>query len=713
VQSGPPQIDPATGERVSSQPKHDFSTLTANPKGEGTYKISTQDGQTLDVPYSNVPVFTGGLAGTQFASPAEQARFEKDAAADPHRPTFWNALTNPVGSGGREQGAVGGALQVGGQAIKTMVQPFAHPIDTAKGIAKVASDAAIYGPGAAGADVVAPVVQQYAQDQQQGGNALALENLAGQVLGNVEGGRVMGAAVSGVKPSAALGAAGEAPVAGAEGPVNTMSPVNRMIPEAVRNGVLPSAWDWVNNKPLDAARRFVAGDVNAPMPGTDMTPAARYQSMKDMGLQPNASEATNSTPLNIAEKVNQNSLTAAPIYAKARSANLAALTEYTKDLLDSMGPEAEEGGAAVQQGLRAAQKGLQEQAASGFKDLDEAMGSRKLSGMTVQQTAKNIYDSYKDYASQHPALVPKEAWKIVRDLAGEDNNFQSRPMSFPEVHQIRSDLLEMVRTNPDIVKNQAGGWLQQLADAADRTMTSGATGLNPEGTRIFRDANQAWADMKGTYDNPSHPFYQAVRTTSPSTLVNGISRTPEMAKTLQEALGPEGIGPIQRGVAEKALGTTKEGGYNFKTFQGQWNKLPQAYRDALFTPEQAQHLEDIGNAGTVLHEDANPSGSARLGQGIAEGAAALRSVTSPHELVGNAAYHAAQYGVGRLMNSPRFVDWLMKGRGFSPIAEVAPTAPAAVAGATSAVGPDGQPNFYSDAYLRAKAALDAARAKEQ
>ncbi len=676
-------LDPNTGEPLAA-PQHDFSTLTANPKGEGTYKITTGDGQTLAVPYSNVPVFTQGLQGASFATPGEQARFAKDAAADPQRPTFWNALTNPVGSGfwnaltnpvgsGRqEQGVGGGALQVGGQAIKTMAQPLAHPIDTIEGMAKTAGDAAIYGPAGVAQDVIVPVAQQYAQDKQQGGNALALENLAGQVLGTLEGGRVMGAAASAAKPAlAAAGAAGKG---------------------------------------------FLTGDVNAPMPGTDLTPAVRYESMRAMGLQPNAAEATNSRPLNMVEKVNQNSLTAAPSYADARQQNLTALNGYAKDVLDSMSEKAPEaGGAAVQQGLRDAQTKLQNDAAEGFSTLDRAVGNRKMSGVTLQQTAKNIYDANADYYAQHPALVPGNAWKIVKDLAGADATppFQSRPMGFPEVHQLRSDLLELVRSNPDIVKNQAGGWLQQLANAADHTMTTGATGLNEQGTQIFRDANQAWADMKGTYDNPSHPFYQAVRTPSPSTLVKGIQQTPEMAKALQAALGPEGIGPIQRGVAENLLKTTKDGGYNFKTFQGQWNKLPQAYRDALFTPEQISQLNDIGNAGTVLQEDANPSGSARLGQGIAEGAEALRSVPSLHEMAGNAAYHGVQYGLGKLMNNPGFVDWLMRGRGFAPIGDTgrasalpAAAGSAAVWSADPHTGPLGQPNFYSDDYLRAKAAFD-------
>ena len=167
-------------------PKADYSSLTHNPKGEGTYDIKAPDGQKLAVPYSNVPVFTQNMQGAGFATPEDAARFQKDADADPHKPTFWNALTNPVGSGGQQQGVAGGALQIGGQAINTMAQPIAHPIQTAQGIGQTIAHPV---------QAVQGVVNKYQQDQAQGGNALALENLGGQALGTVESGRVAPAAI--------------------------------------------------------------------------------------------------------------------------------------------------------------------------------------------------------------------------------------------------------------------------------------------------------------------------------------------------------------------------------------------------------------------------------------------------------------------------------------------------------------------------------------
>jgi hypothetical protein len=706
-------LDAAPGERQT--PQHDFSSLTANSKGEGTYQINTSDGQTVAVPYSNVPVFTENLRGSSFASPDEQERFEKDAAADPHRPTFWNALTNPVGSGGTEMGPVGWVQQAGGTGINASVQSVAHPIDTAKGIAKTA---AYVGGNLVGAPVpqewnpVDGIIQQYQNDRQAGGDALATANLAGNIAAMIEGGRAMGAAA-------------------------------RPLVSAATRGI------------GTGLQGVLAGDMNAPIVGseTDLTPAVRYASMKNMGLQPNAAEATNSTPLNRVETYNQNSLTAQPTYNAARAANLKALNRFTVRLLDDLTPAGpEEGGAAVQQGMLKSHADLKAAATEAYKDLDAQVGDQPLPGAAgLRQQAQAILDENAPYYKLHPELEPTKAMAIVRDLAGAKAPARPGPAvitgfgpvapaveaappevpTYSEFHRLRSDLLDFNNTNPDLVKNQANGWISQLAGAADSAITSGENALTPKQLETFRNANDAWKFMKDTYDNPSHPFYSAVRTPSPSMLVNGtsgIARTPEMLKALQTSLGPEGIGPVQRGVAEKLLGTTKEGGYNFKTFQGQWNKLKPDIRDALFTPEQQQQFADIGNAGTVLHEDVNPSGTAKLGQDQWEmmggmGTTGAAATGHPLRLASTAAYHAAQYAVGKLMNSPTFVDWLMRDQGIPTSAGSTPgwELPAsAVAGAISSrggsggdphVGPSGQPNFYSDAYLRSKAAFDAARSK--
>jgi len=145
-----------------------------------------------------------GYIPQEHAQDAVKAGFKLGAPDQTDHPAnrFWEALTNPVGSGGREQGLLGGALQVGGQAIKTIADTVRHPIDAVTSVAKplIASGG---NPYVFGAELVKPMVENFQNDQQQRGTALAAENAAGQVLGTVEGGRALGGAAKAAAPYAA------------------------------------------------------------------------------------------------------------------------------------------------------------------------------------------------------------------------------------------------------------------------------------------------------------------------------------------------------------------------------------------------------------------------------------------------------------------------------------------------------------------------------
>jgi len=431
------------------------------------------------------------------------------------------------------------------------------------------------------------------------------------------------------------------------------------------------------------AKRLVTGDVNAPIPGTDTTPMQRYTAMRGMGISPDAAEATNSGFLKGLKRVNQNSLTAQPTYEKAQAANLNALQNYTTGTLNQMSElSPEEGGAAVQEGLLRHHAALKQAATKGFQALDKEAGDQPIPGAAdIQQQAKNIVAQNAEYYRLHPEFEPTRAMTIVKDLArggpatkpapkvisgfGSASAAPPEPVAprvptYTELHRLRSDLLDFNNANPDLVKNQANAWISQLAGAADNAITSSEGGLTPGQVETFRNANEAWKTMKGTYDNPQSPLYSAVRTQAPSTLVSGISKTPEMAGTLRSNLTNIEVGPIQRGVAEGALKTTAQGPYNFKTFQSQFNKLPQGYKQNLFNPAQLESLNDIGQAGSVLNTDLNPSGSAKQAQGIGEGVSLAGSVINPPVLAGNILYHGAQYLTGKAMNNPAVVNALMR-----------------------------------------------------
>jgi hypothetical protein len=167
--------------------------------GVTTVTMLAPDGSTAEVPLPGVDAAkqAGAKVAVKMQSPqGDMAWVPADgvhAAAvagakmvpinvpDAAKASYWDALTNPVGSGGREQGIIGGAAQIGGQAIKAMVQPVVHPIDTLEGL---------YNTVRHPVDTAHAMVNQVKSDYQQGGVPLAAENVAGQALGAIESGRI-------------------------------------------------------------------------------------------------------------------------------------------------------------------------------------------------------------------------------------------------------------------------------------------------------------------------------------------------------------------------------------------------------------------------------------------------------------------------------------------------------------------------------------------
>jgi hypothetical protein len=323
----------------------------------------------------------------------------------------------------------------------------------------------------------------------------------------------------------------------------------------------------------------------------------------------------------------------------------------------------ESGGLTLQNALKNNQQGLQTAATEGFNSLP---GDHPIPGsIPLGEQAQAIAKQQADYQQQFPSLTPRQATSVVGDVSklgptplpqGVEGPLAAKPSNFGTMQQLRSDLLEMGRTNPDLVQNQSGGWFKQLAGGADAAMTDAATGLSPADAATFRDANAKWADMKSTYDDPSNPLYHAVRSSNPSQLYSGIGpKTPEMVRDLESRLGTD-IAPLRRGAVEGALKTTNDGSPNFKNFGTQFNRLPADYRAELFTPAQQEMLGHVQNVSNLLGQDVNPSGTAKVGQKMFEGASLMASPLHPT----GAVVPLMQYPIARLMNSPKLVDWMMR-----------------------------------------------------
>ena len=184
-------------------------------------------------------------------------------------------------------------------------------------------------------------------------------------------------------------------------------------------------------------------------------------------------------------------------------------------------------------------------------------------------------------------------------------------------------------------------------------------------------------DLKATYENPSSIFDHAARTDNPSTLLGEFtdwlmaSPTPERVRELRERVGDECVGAIARAVMEKLLGRIENGEYDFPGYPDRLENLDEDFRKELFGLGH-QKMRDLAIAARVLNTDDGRSRSSngvqkRVEISITFGAlfagaweawkghpwAAALTIAVP------LLYHASQYGLARLMTSPRFTEWLM------------------------------------------------------
>lgn len=448
-------------------------------------------------------------------------------------------------------------------------------------------------------------------------------------------------------------------------------------------------------KSPSAVKRIVTGDVMVPRPGSTVSPAERYAAAKRLGVNLDAADATGSSLLGNVKKIGENSLAGGHLYDNLKAANTGALQGSTDEFLNGLYEgDRESGGRAIQDALRANHTKLRENAESGFERLTDATKGKPVTGApAVGKSADTILDAIEPLAEKYPSMAPRQTLSVLRDLsqvgktttapevfspfvdeAGRPIASATQPTpplpdTWSDLQRLRSATHDLTTTSPDLVKSEAIAPLQRMTSSLDEAMTNAASGLTPEQLQMFRQANQDWKDMKATYDDPSSPFYHAVRTENPSTLFSKVGPlTPENAVNLRNRLTPiqgemTGVGPngpvlrvspalgaLRRGTIESALGTDNEGAPNFKTFGTKLNRIPADYRAELFSPEQNVTLRDINHTSNVLGKDFNPSGSGKLGQKVAEAAA----------LVPTAGLPLVQYPLAKMMTNPSVVEWLMR-----------------------------------------------------
>jgi hypothetical protein len=525
----------------------------------------------------------------------------------------------------------------GAHVIGSVAGPFVHPLETLKGFGRLAAQASTpQGQIEAAKEIAEPIAQDFSDN----GASVAIPHILGDAVGTYLGG---------------------------EG-VNTILRAPGVIKD------------------------FVRGPVNTPPAGSTVAPRMRFEAAKRLGVNLDAADATGNPFLGNLKKINENSLFGGHLYDNLKTANTGALQGSTDSFLNDLYEgDRESGGRDILDALRNDQHNLKSGAESGFEQLTEQTKGKPVKGApAVGKTAKSLLKTIEPLSNKYPSLAPGKTISVLSDLArvggrerppiptgfldAPDSEFAvprkiapAVPDTWSDLQRLRSATHDLTTTNPDLVKSQAIAPLQQMTSSLDDAMTNASSGLTPAQTEIFRDANSKWKDMKETYDDPSSPFYHAVRTDNPSTLYSRVGpQTPENAINLRRRLSPfesmTGVGPngaitkpsralgaLRRGTVESALKTNSEGAPNFRNFGMNWNRVPADYRAELFSPDQNVKLQDITHTSNVLGKDFNPSGSGKLGQKVAEAAALVPTLGAP----------VLQWPLAKLMTSPKAVEWLM------------------------------------------------------
>ena len=224
-------------------------SMTANPKGEGTYAVKTPIGGTIQVPYSNVPVLQG-LQGYSLTS-ADAARFQKDSANDsslhvkPYLGFTPGNIASNVGTGLKQLGQgvvtalsdVGGAIlpqSLGGDPINNLalVHHIWAPMQAEAAKATAAQPngtmtvSGVAHNVAAGIPIVGPWAANIAEQAASGDPGGAIARAATQVYAPKVIGPLADAAIQGASKAALLG---KTPV---EAMTSALKPSTVLTPEA-------------------------------------------------------------------------------------------------------------------------------------------------------------------------------------------------------------------------------------------------------------------------------------------------------------------------------------------------------------------------------------------------------------------------------------------------------------------------------------------------
>lgn len=592
--------------------------ITANPNGEGTYKMAGPSGM-MGIPFSNV---AGAFRSGYKIDPGDQARYYKDLQYAPvpgDKPAF-----TMLDTGDPDVPSLGGGVVSAVKSLPGVAKGVAHLIAPPTNPAEYTSE--LLGPagvplvrmvaGAIGNEAKAgPQTLQYLRDA-----ADPRQTLWGRTL---SGARAVTSGASMINPLNPGGSAGMNEAIDQGRPNDALG--EGLVQTAMLAG--PEMLRGIGR----GTKSLVRGNVDAPMAGTDVTPRQRYMAAKAQGVDLPVTQATNSPLLKPLDWINEGGVLSGPVREAANIRNVNALTAHSNGMLDTASRlDPETGGRAVQQplqqhftdlqnrahsmlndfsGLPSEEGGVRVQglakdamdqqhadATAGYKDVSDNYGHLPADNVgDIVHTAEDIGKKNARFSVQFPSLESQRMMNVVGDAAQLGSDSQRTYLGAPQIGDLirsRSALLDLTR-DPEIVKSSYGGDIQRLIAAHDQAIMDS---LPEDGRTAWRDANAKWEGMKNTFDNPSSPYFSAIRTPNPSTLATGIGgQTPEAVRTLHGVTGDEGVGIARRGVTENLLGNAPDGTYDLRNFSSRLERLPGAYRSELFGGQGEENLRGLGS----------------------------------------------------------------------------------------------------------------------
>lgn len=211
--------------------------------------------------------------------------------------------------------------------------------------------------------------------------------------------------------------------------------------------------------------------------------------------------------------------------------------------------------------------------------------------------------------------------------------------------------------------------VNQVVDAAadDITDSLNDAGMG-EASRLFQQGDAAWRKRVETIDQVFRPIIgtgdkprsgeQVIKTLT-ADLQNNNARAVKFLRALPETeannVRASIIGAIGRATNgnQNAEGTA----FSLSTFLKNWNEVGESAKAAYFGPEARSALNDLAKVAESAKAAATYSNHSNTG-GIAAGIATIASGLGG--LPTFVATIGAQYGLGRLLASPRFARWLAR-----------------------------------------------------